>query len=244
MLTNTLFDTHPVVIHAQGPHTHKVHWQPIKQWFYASPKREVGPLRDTTVITCNNGHEAMGALEESLAHLGVPVRVHGQGVDPWVNSRDKPRVLHAALQEIPTKYTLYIDSRDAIVIDDPHRIVDGFELDFDCAMLFGADRLNWPNVKRFKEFEERVADEGSEFRYLNGGIWIAETAFAREVFVRACELPVVPEAPESEQGMLKQLFMDLYPRIRLDTRCRLFQNIGYVVTPIFTLNGKTAKAVD
>lgn len=238
MLTNTLFGTHPVVVHAQGSHTLKIHWPPIKRWFYDQPARAIGPIRDTTIITCNNGHASMGALEASLDHLGVPHVVLGAGIDPWCNSTDKPRVLRDGLAEIDTPYTLYIDSRDAIVIDDPHVIVDGFEAAFDCDLLFGADSLNWPNVPAFKRFEDSIAEPESDFKYLNGGIWFGRTAVARDFFARATEMEPIPEAPESEQGMLKKLFPEFHPRLQLDYRCRLFQNIGFVVQPIFELDDR------
>ena len=233
MLTNRLFGTHPVVVHAHGSHPNKPQWPPIREWFFNSPRRQLPPLEDLTVVTCNNGHPAMGLMESSLEHLGLSCMVVGQGVDPWVNSVDKPRTLVEAASRIPTPYVVYVDSRDAIFVDDPRVLVERFE-SFGCDMVFSADRLNWPQVKAFKKFEDSL--EGareSEFRYLNGGVWMGRTAFCRAFFEEALRTEPALEAPESEQGILKKLLQVHHPRVRLDYRCEMFQNIGFVATPIF-----------
>jgi hypothetical protein len=238
MVVNLLFNTTPVVIHAQGSHAYKPYWQPIKEKFFASPRRGLGPVPDLTILTWNNGHEAMGILERSLDHLGVPCVVLGRGVRDWVNSRDKPRLTAAALDSVETKYVMGVDSRDAIVLGDPREIVARFERRFSCEMLYSADRLNWPNLDEFKRFEESVPEAAvSDFRFLNGGMWIGRTPFCREFFAAALERQPVSSAPDSEQGILKQLFPVYYPRVQLDYRCQLFQNLGLVHRKILEIDG-------
>ena len=161
---------------------HKPEWPPIREWFFATPRRSLPPLENLTIMTCNNGHPAMGLMERSLEHLGVSCLVVGQGVNPWVNSVHKPRAVVEAARRVTTPYLVYVDSRDAIFVDAPHILVERFET-FSCDMVFSADRLNWPQVKAFKKFEDAL--EGareSEFRYLNGGAWMGRTAFCLEVF--------------------------------------------------------------
>lgn len=236
MLTNRLFGTHPVVVHAHGSHPHKPEWPPIREWFFATARRSLPPLENLTIMTCNNGHPAMGLMERSLEHLGLSCLVAGQGVDPWINSVHKPRAVVEAARRVTTPYLAYVDSRDAIFVDAPHVLVERFET-FSCDMVFSADRLNWPQVKAFKKFEDGL--EGareSEFRYLNGGVWMGRTAFCLEFFEQALRTEPAAEAPESEQGILKKLLQVHAPRVRLDYRCEMFQNIGFVATPIFSLD--------
>src|SRR5947207_12634777 len=71
-LVNTIFDTSPIAVHAAGHHRHKPFWEPVRDLFFSTPPRHIGSSGRVTVITCNNGHGAMGMLERSLAHLGVP----------------------------------------------------------------------------------------------------------------------------------------------------------------------------
>jgi hypothetical protein len=236
MLRNRQFGTAPLVVHAHGPHATKPHWQPIRDAFFAQERRELGAPHDLTIITCNNGHEAMGLLESSLDLLGVPYLVTGRGIDPWVNARDKPRAILEAAKKVETELLLYADSRDAILLDDPRRIVDRFRAGFDADLVFAADRMNWPPLVRFGSFENEVAPKGAgDFRYLNGGVWIGRTEFCREVFAEAATMPPLPEMPESEQGILKQLFQKHHPRVQLDYRCSMFQNIGFVFGPVLEI---------
>lgn len=231
MLVNLQYNTEPLVVHAPGPLRHKPHWREIKDAFFSSPPARIGAVEDLTIVTWNNGNEAMGILEKSLDHLGVPYVVKGAGVREWVNSRDKPLLSYEAACEARTKYVMGVDSRDAIVLGDPHRIVERFEREFSCEMVFGADKMNWPNVARFKSFEESLPGaRASDFKYLNGGMWIGRTEFCREFFAAAVRTRTVPEAPDSEQGILKQLFQDFYPRVQLDYRCQMFLNVWLVFT--------------
>lgn len=232
-VVNTLFHTKPIVIHANGHHQHKPHWEMIKEVFFNSDPLKIGNIDRLTILTCNNGHASMGILEQSLAHLGIPCKITGTQVSHWINSIHKPQTILEALGEIETEYTLYVDSRDAIVIDNPQFVVDCFERDFDCELVFGGDRLNWPPLSIFKKFEQSIAR--SEFAYLNGGIWIGKTSFCGEFFAKVVETPPVAQAVDSEQGILKKLFPEFYPRIQLDYHCQMFQNMGFVVAPILEI---------
>ena len=230
MLVNLLFNTEPLVVHAPGPLGHKPYWREIKEEFFSTPPARIGPVRDLTILTWNNGNETLGILERSLDHLGVPYVVKGAGVREWVNSLHKPLLTAEAVNSIETKYVMGVDSRDAMVLGDPNEIVGRFERKFSCEMVFGADRMNWPNVARFKSFEESLPGASeSDFRFLNGGMWIGRTDFCREFFKEAARTEAITEAPESEQGILKQLFQTYHPRVQLDYRCEMFQNIWLIL---------------
>lgn len=236
---NTLFHTTPSIIHAHGSHDHKPNWLPIKNAFFDRPAKKTPVSDRVTVITCNNGHQAMGVLERSLEHAGIPYLVFGQGVHPWINAVHKPRILYEALMTIQTPYVIYADSRDAIMIDSPDNIIDTFIEHFNCKMLLGADRINWPPIPEFRDYEDKLAEGyDSEFRYLNGGVWIGETAFSAAFFKLAMETPPEAKAPESEQGILKKLLPQFKDEVALDYHCRIIQNIGFVTEPIFDIRVK------
>jgi hypothetical protein len=233
LVTNMQFDSRPIVIHAHGGHQHKPQWQSIRDRFFASQVCSVGELNRLTILTCNNGHPGMGLLEKSLDHWGVTYQIAGRGIKSWTNSIHKPSSLSEAMRTIETEYTLYADSRDSIVVDDPNLAVERFESQFNCNLLFGADRLNWPPLKEFKQFEDSVAPpRAKDFRYLNGGMWIGRTVFCRQFFHQATKTEPLEESPESEQGILKQLFQRYHPQVSLDYECAIFQNIGFVFAPI------------
>jgi len=234
-LTNLQFGTSPVVVHAQGHHEYKPLWPPIRDAFFNARPRTLSPPAGLTIVTCNNGHAAMGLLERSLDHLGLPYIVAGRGIEEWKNARDKPRALIEALASIDTPLTMYADSRDAIVIDDPC-VVGGRFAAFGCELLFSADRMNWPPLPEFQRYEDALAaGVKTDFRYLNGGMWIGRTGFCRRFFADVAAAPPVEEAPDSEQGLLKQLLPRYREEVRLDYRCEIFQNIGFVAKPILEL---------
>jgi hypothetical protein len=236
VVVNRLFGTEPVVIHAHGPLHHKPTWPRIREAVLAHP-RYVGPVPKLTVLTCNNGNGEMGLLESSAAALGIPCKVTGQGFHPWVHAIHKPRAALDGVREIETEYTLYADSRDAIVLSDLPSAVERFERMDGCDMLFGGDRINWPGLERYRKFEARLPGaRQSEFRYLNAGVWMGRTSFLREFFAEALETPPPSEADFCDQGIMKDLLQRHYPRVQIDTRCEIFQNIGFIFTDIFDVN--------
>jgi hypothetical protein len=233
---NLIYDTKPLAIHAQGAHSLKPFWEPIRSAFFATEPRRVEPVADLTILTCNNGHPSLGLLEKSLAHLGLSAMVAGGGVTSWRNSIDKPQSIYAALDRIETEYVLFADSRDVILLDSPGPILQQFQAMKGVEMVFGADRMSWPPVKAHRLFERSIFPEVTgDFYYLNGGLWIGRTSYCRTFFAAACQIEPVPEAPDSEQGILRELFLQHYPTMQLDYRCSMFQNVGFVFSPILEI---------
>ena len=229
MVKNLTFDTKPLVIHAQGPHDNKPYWKPIRDNFFASPKKNIKLVDNLTIFTWNNGHEAMGVFEKSMEHLGLPCMILGAGVENWQNSKHKPSLTYEALKNIDPEYIMGVDSRDAILIDDPDIILQLFLKNFNCDLVFSADLMNWPNIIKFKKFEDKCAKGvDSDYKYLNSGAFIGKTDFCLDFFKKASETEPVPQAPKADQGIFKQIFMDYYPKVQLDYNCQLFQNIGFV----------------
>jgi hypothetical protein len=232
---NTTFDTDPVVVHGQGDELTKPLFAEVRDAFFATPPRTLGARPGLTILTWNSRAES-GLLERSLDHLGIPYIVKGRGIDDWINSRDKPRLTVEALHEIDTPYVLAVDSFDAIVIDDPLRLIADFNTHFDADLVFNGGKINWPNVADFRRFEDGLPGaQDSEFRYLNGGAWIGRLDFCRRFFAEACDTPPASLHTDSEQGILKQLLPRHVPRVRIDYRCRMFQTLGYVFRRNFQL---------
>ncbi len=234
MLVNKLFETRPLVIHAQGQEAYSPHWPGIVDRFFGSQPETSEPNHDLTILTWNSITDKKGILERSLDHLGLPYMVLGGGELDWVNSSHKPALAAEALETIDTEFVLGVDCWDAIALGNPRRLVDTFAKSFSCDLVFNAGKVNWPNLPRFREFERSLPNEAnSEFRYLNGGAWIGRVDFCRTFFNHACRTDPVPEMPGSEQGILKQLFPLYFPRVQLDYRCEMFQTLQYVFRPIF-----------
>ena len=228
---------HPVVIHGHGNHDLKPVFEAVRKIFFEAEVKPVEAGPDVTLITCNNGHESLGLLEESAKRLGVSVRVFGQNRKEWTNAIDKPQVIREALAEVDTEFTLYSDSRDCILLDSPQKARTQYEKHFPGKQLvFGADIVNWPPVLAFQRYEKKLAgSEVGRYRFLNGGCWMGRTAFCRTFFDQVAEAEPVPEAPDSEQGLLKGLLPEFSEEVALDYGTELFFNCGFVAGDIFEI---------
>ncbi|MEO0509790.1 MAG: glycosyltransferase domain-containing protein [Verrucomicrobiota bacterium] len=235
MIRNILYGTNPIVFHAHSHYPRQRHWPKIREHFFNSQERSLTACSDVTIVTCNNGHSAMGLFEDSLAHFGLDCVVKGQGIENWINSEHKPPLILEAAAETTTPYLLYVDSRDAILMDDPAILVERYEAHFrDYDMVFSSDLLSWPTVSEFTRFERQLPGAAdTEFKYLNGGVWMGRTDFCREFWERAVQTPPVENRKDSEQGILRRVFQEFVPRVTMDYRCSMFQNIGFVEKPIF-----------
>lgn len=223
--------TRPVIVHAHGNLALKPHWAPLQEACLNRPALPPTEVADLTLVTCNNGHPAMGCFERSVAQLGLRCEVLGHGVSPWNNARDKPRLLAAVAASIRTPYLMYADSRDALLVRHPAAAVADFRAR-GCDLLFGGDVLSFPPDLHLKRYEDGLPGaKASACRYLNAGAWIGKTEFVREFFARAAAQPPTPSAPASEQGVLRQLLPQFPGRIAIDYGRHVFANIGFILSP-------------
>jgi hypothetical protein len=228
-LRNRQTGTEPLLFHAQGYHAYKPVWPRLRDFVFAQPERHLGSRPRVTLITCNNGHSAMGLFEESAARLGIPVLVAGQEYASWNNAMHKPPAILAALDRVTTPYVLHADSRDVILAGDPEDLVDRLKRDFAAGLVFGACQLSWPNAPELTDYELSLPGAtGSEYRHLNGGLWIGQTALAQRFYAAVAATPPHPAAPDSEQGKLRVALRDFNPEVGLDYGLKLFHNLGFL----------------
>ncbi len=232
-LLNRQFGTQPLLFHAQGYHSFKPVWPKVREFAFGLPEMNLGQRPRVTLITCNNGHEAMGLFEESCARLGLPVRVGGAEHAEWNNAIHKPPVILDLLDGIDTEWVLYADSRDVLIVDDPEVLVERM-VDFQADMVFGACPVSWPNLPEFKNFEAGLPGaETSDYKFLNGGMWLGKVATARALFEDVRDAEILDVAPDSEQGKIRQVLHRHVPQVGMDYRCTLFQNMGFMFQDVF-----------
>jgi hypothetical protein len=165
-----------------------------------------------------------GSFEQSLSRLGYTCVVLGQEIKRWENIA-KIGLNREALARIDTEYVMACDSHDVVMLGDPAIVLDHFESIPGCEMLCNAEKNHWPRGLYTKDFEEAVAEK--PFCYLNSGVWIARTAFAREL----AEEATLVQPPQGwsggwdDQGVFKMLYQRHYPVMRVDDHCRVFQSL-------------------
>ena len=225
-IRNTLFDTYPGIVHADGLQ-HKrpnAEWEAIKAAFFGSPALLIGSSRDISAITVNN---CQGNLfERSMEHRGVPC-VTARKAGPWSNAVDKPALMLQALGQVATPYTLFADSLDALLLTSPADLLALYLTAFPGeSLLFGAQIRGYPFDKEgeLREFEASRPGAIGPFLHLNSGAWIGRTGFAKQFFGTVVNTPAMAWAPWSEQGKICRAWLQHPQAVSLDYRCQLFQN--------------------
>lgn len=235
-VVNLAFDTRPLVVHAPGLAGKNELWRDLQAEFFQTPPRQFGPADGLTILTWNN-QAAPGVLQRCLDHLGVPHLLLGQGVKDWKNLLKIP-LTRDALGGVRTRYVMGLDAADVLVLAHPLAVLERFQHEFSCRLLFGAEMHCFPEIAELRRFEDSLPGATSPWRYLNSGMWVGETEFCRPFFAATAEAEPWPGDERflrSDQGVLKKLLRRFYPEAILDNQCRLFQNINVRVEE---LNGK------
>ena len=222
-LNNTLFNTQPFLFHMNGSHRKNSQGRKLRSEVFNYIDNNTyegkGGIRDTTYFICSSYGERETNIEKTFKFFKVPYVMSGRGTDGWVNTM-KAGLLAEHLPSIDTKYTMGIDAHDVILLKEANGIVDTFESDFDCDMLFNAELVSYPENEELADFERSIYGE-SPFHFLNSGVWIAKTEFLRQVMQDILEIRSF--RPESDQEIYRKLHKKYYPKIQIDHRCAIFQ---------------------
>lgn len=243
LIHNTLFDTHPMLVHASGKIEHLPLWPSLLR---AAETWKIETRLDPrlTVITFNNGgtlnqqYKRLGLLEESLRRSGISeITVLGGATADWRNSFKIRLLLDYLNTSAVREYVLVADSADVILTNDLGPLIDLFKT-FKCEALFNGERKHWP--ADLPAFDEQVAG-GEFFPCLNSGVWVANASFARELAAYCAALSVEKHG-KSDQVRYKMAYRHFYPLIRVDHRCVLFQNLNRVDATVVALHEAKADA--
>lgn len=228
MIINTLYQTRPILVHAQGDEKFCPLWGDLSKL----SANKITSTADLSIITCNSSvvndkiyhykTKKLGCFEESCVKLGVSVEVLGRGIANWTNRMKLPLILDY-LRAGKSKYVMCCDSSDVVIFRNPDRAVDKLR----CKMLFNAEILHWPHDHSSFDFETRVGIP--PFRYLNAGVWVGERDFCITFFERCVqEAARIKTNPYSEQVCVKEVYPLLYPDVQIDSTCSIFQTLNRV----------------
>ena len=222
-LHNTLFNTNPYIFHMNGSHLKNTAGRKLRtevfNFINNNKYKGEGGIRDTTYFVCSSYGERETNIEKTFKFFRVPYVMKGRGTQGWANTM-KAGLLADYLPEINTKYTMGIDSHDVLLLKDANGIVDTFENEFDCDMLFNAELVSYPENEELAAFEKSIYGD-SPFRYLNSGVWIAKTDFLKRVIGDILQLK--SSRPKSDQEIYRKLHKKYFPRVQIDSRCKIFQ---------------------
>lgn len=186
--------------------------------------------------------------ERNLEYLGInDFVVLGRELKTWKHIHKLELIVDHIRSHPEPGLLLHLDAPDVLVTGDLQAVVDCFHSDFECDLLFGAEKNSAPGAKstrgisgpdagfisRLEAFEE--ASYQPPFQYLNAGCFIGR---------KECILAFFSEALESrkhwqlssrlhhgdymyndDQLVLRELHRKHHPRIQIDCRNKVFQNL-------------------
>ena len=218
-IRNKITKTFPKIIHCPADNPEK-EWNNLCNYF-TKKKWNVLLPEDVSVITFNNREKR--CLEKNLDSVSLNYHVLGKEIKSWKNT-DKITLLKNFLNKVKTKYVLVLDADDVLIIGDLSNIIRDFE-DQSCEVLFNASNFFYPENEDgfYKKKEENIVD--GFFNHLNSGCLIGRTEFVYELYKMAsCYKDDVTEKYYySDQIILKKFYVDLYPKIKIDHMCLIFQ---------------------
>jgi len=195
---------------------------------------ETGPHGDLTIVTVHNGTDH-SIVEEWAKLYNVNIMVVRVPVKKW-EFRYKLEFVLDNLRFVDTKYIMYLDAWDVVLINDMRQCVPGF-LRYGCKMLFGGEEGCWPR-ERIKfgtgvvDFEELKKWSAGKYKYpmqhLNSGCWMGETDYCKE-FLRVWRDKVVAMSEggrvANNQMAARVLQPEYWPEVRVDDHGLLFLNL-------------------
>jgi hypothetical protein len=224
MIINNKYGTRPILAHAPGKMEHIPLWRDVIDLCNYFPARQKVP-KDLTIVTFNNGvvqgynDKPMGLFESFIDGCCVL----GAEVEEWKNNI-KITLAKEFLKSVGTKFVLFCDSSDVFVVNRLDRLIVEFEKE-NCEACFNAEKKNWPHdlSKHIVDFENKIHPG----MYLNAGVWMAYTDFAKIVLDACINANVNSEHhKDSEQIYYKFVYKELWPRIKVDEDCSIFQGLN------------------
>jgi hypothetical protein len=217
MIKNLIYNTNPIIFHAQGKLKFCPLWTNIKD-VCSSLKKIPSEL---AIVTFNNGNtvggKEIGCFEQSIQNQCT---IMGKEIINWRNAL-KIQLTVEFLENTKVDYILSADSSDVVVYSFDN-IIESFE-NKKCQMLYNAEMHCYPN-KNNSEIEKSKFKK--PFCHLNSGVWIGKREFALE-FYKELQL-IINEKTISDQGCIREIYLKWYPKILIDDNCSIFQTLNAV----------------
>jgi hypothetical protein len=223
------------LVHAPGKLHESPWWEPVQTAVFGSTATYISPP-SLGIVTWNSGApdsilsvrgHTLGWFERSVAHIGLEATVLGGDIGSAWTNRHKLDLTIDFLSHTTHRYVLGADSSDALLVGDPHAMLERY-LRLGAPMLFNAEKNFWPpELGDLRAFEDRIGR--GPFRYLNSGAWLGRREACLEAFRAAKRWAErLAERPTSDQICWKHAYRELHPMIAVDDGCAVFQNLNRV----------------
>jgi hypothetical protein len=215
LIKNNKYNTFPLIAHNPYIEIDSLLWDELIK----KNLKKCQKPHDLTIVTWNN-QETKGMLQIQLESLNIDYICLGKGIK-WETNRNKPKLLLEYIKNIKTNYILGLDCYDVIIIGNIFNIIEKFKK-FKCKLLFNSTGTVFPPDEGC-EFIEKSRCEGP-FCFFNSGAFLGETDFIESVFSNLNLSD--PSWPFSDQFILRKKYYSLFPQIKIDSMCEIFQTMN------------------
>jgi len=186
--------------------------------------------------------------ENILEYLGIDdFVVLGRELETWKHIYKLELIVDHIRNNPRPGLLLHLDAPDVLVVSDLQPVVDCFLSEFDCDLLFGAEKNSAPGSKTTREITEsevrflsriEAFEEAAyqpPFCYLNAGCFIGRKDRILDLFSEALNTRKQLQLSSrlhhgdylynDDQLVLRELHRKHYPQIQIDHRNKVFQNL-------------------
>lgn len=199
--------------------------QPEKIWYklvdlVLKNKNRINKPKDLTIITFNNTNKKM-LLEKNLDLLKFDYLVFGKEFKVWENPH-KIKILKEELPKIKTNFVLVLDAEDVVISNNIYNLLEKFKNE-NCKILYNASSCRYPNEDKYSSQELKI--EKSLFRHINSGCFLGNTDYCCSLYQEAFDFEdeVTKKHNYSDQIKIKKFYIEKYPEIKIDSKCKIFQ---------------------
>lgn len=176
-----------------------------------------------TILMISNLKE-YGSAARCLEYYGFLYTVIGKEIskfDGW----EKFKKIVEFIPTVETEYLMILDSDDVFIVDGIEDLINNYEEEFHCKMLFNAEAWCFPKGNQeLRAFEEGVSPKDSPNKYLNSGVMIANVEFLKSIYDTMINIEPYSKI---DQAVFKHLYKMYFPEIKIDHRCKYFQSVPW-----------------
>lgn len=227
--------TNPLVIHANGKSKRGVGvYADIERKFLETTQPITDVTQDLTIVTWKGGKYTNSEmiLETCMRYYDheIVVLPWPASSNFWEGSKCKINETLEYLKNVDTKYFMWFDVSDVILLESPSKILDRYKELFDGKLVFNAERNHYPKEnrqngwseglkKQYKDLENYDNTFDSTFKYMNTGCCVGETSIVIE-FLERCQKWMGEQINDTVAGRLAQREME--SSVVVDRGCELF----------------------
>lgn len=223
-IINSIKNTNPLILHQHGDLHHMYRWnrianEIINRTNYIHIPHDVSIITFSTIDILNKSVLIKQLDKAGISYINCAEDFYGE----WQN-KFKIKLLHDFLPQVKSKYILSLDAADVLLSEDLTELITRFNK-YNCKILFGASKDTFPPI----DIDEHDRSTYGEWKYLNSGTMLGETAFVRDFYndlSKEFDKNYGDEYDSSDQFRIRSIYRQYSNAITFDNKCQIFQTLA------------------